>query len=354
MRAEGAEFERFLRVKEFLRDHYLRVAAENEVVGMRPVPDVDVAADRAGLHVHAVGIGPKVTNGVIQPQMAVRLYVIQKLPPGVIPRAKDIIPEEINGVPTDVIEAAPAFLSPGEGVAPAPLPGAQCTGRRQQVHTTVIGGISTGVVGGPAGTIACFCRSTRPQDGNAVLALSNSHVYVDGNKKRLVQPATGDGLSDRHFAELLRALPIRRGGVLENEVDAAVGRLKDDIPHRQEICSIGPIQGTDLPETQTLVCMHGRTTGPSQGMIDDISYDGIFGEDLSDPSTLALFVNQIRIRGTNGLFATSGDSGSLLVKKVEKQASPAIGLLFAASPDGTYGTANPIRRVLSTLEIDLL
>jgi hypothetical protein len=277
---------------------------------MRQVRNLQEAAARAGMQVHAVGIGPKITDGVVQPEtIAVRVYVIQKLPLDALP-AEAILPGEIDGVPIDVIASARAFLSPAEGLAPPPA-GAGCTGRRQAFHPTVIGGISTGVAGGA--------------------------------KK---------GPMDNPFAKLLRATTIQLGGQVANEVDAAVGQLAEGRPHRQEICSLGPIRGTDLPATQMLVQIHGRTSGPSEGIIDDISYDGLFGEDPDDPSTLALFVNQIRIRGTNGAFATGGDSGSLVIRR-EDQGSPAIGLLFASSADRTYGTANPIGKVFEALEIDL-
>jgi hypothetical protein len=304
------------------------------------------------MHVHGVGIGPKITDGVVQPEtIAVRVYVIQKLPLDALP-AEAILPGEIDGVPIDVIESAPAFLAPENQATPPPT-GADCTGRRQAFRFTVIGGISTGVAGSAKkGTIACFCRSTRVEDNGAALVLSNSHIYVDGGQQHLVQPATGDGPMDNPFAKLLRATTIQLGGQVANEVDAAVGQLAEGRPHRQEICSLGPIRGTDLPATQMLVQIHGRTSGPSEGIIDDISYDGLFGEDPDDPSTLALFVNQIRIRGTNGAFATGGDSGSLVIRR-EDQGSPAIGLLFASSADRTYGTANPIGKVFEALEIDL-
>jgi hypothetical protein len=335
MRPEGAEFERLLRVKEKLRDRFLPKAIENDVVGMSPIAPAAAAA-RAGLHVHAVGIGPKIKekDGGVTDTMAVRVYVIQKI------EDKDIIPQEsfvepeIDGVPTDVIEATPAFLSQAAS---------NCSGSNEP-QSIVIGGISTGFEGGPTGTIACFCRR---RNGQGVFVLSNRHVFVGGSDL-LVQPAN----SHHKIARLADNKPITFGGVEPNEVDAAIGRLRQGIRHRQEICTVGTFEGSDLAGTQMPVHMHGATSRHTLGVVDDISYDVVVGADGNNSSTMALFIGQIRIKATSGRFA-GGDSGSLIVTQGSTP-QKAIGLLFSASSDGTYGTANPIHRVLDELQIDLL
>src|SRR5437763_9958744 len=68
-----------------------------------------VAMSAAAGSVHAVGLGAKVVDGRDTQTVAIRIYVTQKLPRGLISIAARL-PEQIGGFPTDVIEAAPAFL----------------------------------------------------------------------------------------------------------------------------------------------------------------------------------------------------------------------------------------------------
>ena len=88
----------------------------------------------------------------------------------------------------------------------------------------------------------------------------------------------------------------------------------------------------------------GRTTQLTHGIITDcnatirVNYGG---------GRVALFSDQITIRGIGGGFSAGGDSGSL-IWTWDARRNP-VGLLFAGGGDFTF--ANKIPRVLAALDI---
>jgi hypothetical protein len=87
----------------------------------------------------------------------------------------------------------------------------------------------------------------------------------------------------------------------------------------------------------------GRTTEATLGVITGVSVSvrvsyGVAG--------VALFRDQLQIRGVGSVFSQGGDSGSLVVTAGSRQ--PA-GLLFAGGGDVTF--ANPIGAVIRALSI---
>lgn len=308
---------------------------------------VAAAVERASHNVHAVGVGKKWVAGQETPVVAVRIYVTQKLPRSLL-REQDALPVEIDGIPTDVIESPPGLVMGAQ----------QCSLDRRTRQRPVIGGISTAHFNVTAGTLACFCRSTRAgDDPDALFVLSNNHVYADVNRAAagdpLLQPGPldGGGPGDE-IADLERFVPITLGGTVPNLVDAAIGRLRPDVPFTNAVCTIGPITGTDRAVEDMAVRKHGRTTGYTEGTVTDENYDAVVGMDHHNPSLVALFRGQMRVERTSPFpaFGLGGDSGSLVVRR---DSSEAVGLYFAGPPSGTYGIANHIENVLRDLEIRL-
>jgi hypothetical protein len=90
----------------------------------------------------------------------------------------------------------------------------------------------------------------------------------------------------------------------------------------------------------------GRTTQLTHGIITDcnatirVNYGG---------GRVALFSDQITIRGIGGGFSAGGDSGSL-IWTWDARRNP-VGLLFAGGGDFTF--ANKIPRVLAALDITI-
>src|SRR5262249_48619170 len=151
---------------------------------------------------------------------------------------------------------------------------------------------------------------------------SNNHVFADVNQGHtgddLYQagPADGGTAADA-FAALTRFVKIQLGGVTPNRVDAAIGRLRPDVVHQAEGCSIGAVTGTARATEGTQVRKHGRTTGYTEGEVTDESYDALVGMDHEDPDVVALFQGQMRVERTapHPAIGLGGDSGSLVVSR---------------------------------------
>ncbi len=296
--------------------------------------------------IHAVGVGRKIVEGKPTDTLSVRVYVTRKALLRDLPPAERA-PATIDGLPTDVIEAPPAdFLS----TAPPP-----CTQTRMGPNRPLVGGISTSHVVGDTGTLAYFCRSTHAADSQVdVFLLSNAHIYANYNSAQpgdaLIQPGVTDGgTAAAKAAGFHRSVPLLFGGAL-NYVDAAIGML-DNAPYLAEICSIGPVNGVTAATEDDEVAKHGRTTGYTEGIVDDALIDFIMLP--SHSPRFIKFKDQMRIvpRPPYPLIAKGGDSGSLVVKRTGHEA---VGLLHSAAPDGSYAYANHINQVLKLLQITLM
>jgi hypothetical protein len=361
-----------LQAKEQLAAKLLLTPTRDGLIRASNARNLEAAVVDLGNNVHAVGIGRKVVAGQLTEVQSVRVYVTQKVDAALLPEALRI-PTEVDGFPTDVIESPPAFLLPAGAVdvEAATVPGVAgiaalspaavtpCSVNRQTAQRPVVPGISTALVTVTAGTLSCFCRSTRPgDDPEQVCVLSNNHVYADVNRGNvgdpLLQPGPFDGgTAADHVADLARFVPLKLGGVDQNRVDAAIGTLLPGIAFTPGVCSIGPITGTEPAAEQMRVRKHGRTTGLTEGVVTDASYTALVGMDHSDPSIVALFVDQLRIERVAPFpaFGLGGDSGSLVVHGERQNA---VGLYFAGPEDGFYGVANPIDEVLREIEIAIL
>lgn len=305
---------------------------------------VVTAVDRASRNVHAVGVGRKRVGGADTEDAAVRIYVAQKLPLTLLP-PDERLPSQIDGIPVDVVESPPALLMNATG----------CSENRKLRQRPVLGGISAAHRDVTAGTIACICHSTaKDDDPEDLFLLSNYHVFgaSSGNAgDPVLQPAPLDGgVAADQIAVLHRAVPVVPGGADRNCVDGAIARISPGVPCSPAVCTLGDITGTAVATDGTRVRKHGRTSGYTEGMVTDESYDVVVGMDLHDSSIVALFHEQLRIERVDpfAIFAMGGDSGSLVV---ESEAANAVGLYFAGPSGGAYGVANHIADVMDELRI---
>lgn len=303
-------------------------------------------------NVHAVGIGMKNVKGKATKQQCIRVHVPKKIPESQM-NPKDIVPREINGIPTDIIESAPAIFHESVNTPPPP-----CSQNKQNRQRPVIGGISVGHFNITAGTIGCFCRSTKPgDDRHATYVLSNNHILANENQAQenddIYQPGSRDGGGPADsFATLSRYVKLQLDSLDSNLVDAAIAKLKPDIDIIPEICSIGAITGTAEATLGMIVRKHGRTTGLTYGKITDlyINVNIAMGPSITSPKVT--LNDQLRIEAHEcSAIGLNGDSGSLIVKNDEAKA---VGLYFAGPTNGEYGIANRIENVLSELEIALI
>jgi hypothetical protein len=335
------------RVKEELSARLLRIAARRGV-SLYPGLTLAAAAAVAPRNLHAVGIGRKIVNGRQTNVACLRFYVLQKMSSSLI-SPKDRLPDQVDGIPTDVVESMPANVASG---APP------CSANRQAVVRPIVPGISAAHEAVGAGTIACFCRSTAPGDSREDrFVLGNNHVFANSNAgaigDALWQPGGLDGgTAANAFATLHRVAPLVIDGVTPNTVDAAIGRVRPDVVIDGAICSIGrPSRVGAVAEIK--VRKHGRTTGYTEGIITDVSLDQLVGMDHANPEARALFSGQFRVEPAGGFTVVGkfGDSGSLFVAG---DSLAAIGMLIATPPGGEYAVASPFAEIASVLQIELL
>jgi hypothetical protein len=219
-------------------------------------------------------------------------------------------------------------------------------------------GISVGHYKITAGTAGCLAFGNRAPRNARRLLLSNNHVLANSNNAvygdSIVQQGPYDG--GKHPADqiaiLERFVPINfAGGV--NYVDAATGwtwheRVRPEMVYlvsgqRRYFRISNRIVN---PTVGMLVGKSGRTTQLTSGRITDISATirVNYGS-----GRVALFQDQITIRGLSGDFSAGGDSGSV-IWTWNASRNP-VGLLFAGGGGLTF--ANKMTRVVSALDISL-
>lgn len=313
-------------------------------------------------NVVGVGVGYKTIGSRETGELCVVVMVQQKLPPAGLP-VEALVPQEVAGVPTDVIQVGylRAFQAPTDRWRPAP------------------GGVSLGHYQITAGTLGSVVYDR--QSGERLI-LSNNHVLANSNNARrgdpVLQPGPADGgqlgrdtiaLLERYdpirynsepptctvartyawvgnrFAQILRAehriQVIHSRPLVANLVDAAVARpLAQDFV-QDELLGIGPVLGVTEPVLGMGVRKSGRTTGFTTGLIQvlDATVSVNYG-----PERAATFEGQI----VSTPMSQGGDSGSLLIAS---DAPHAVGLLFAGSSQATI--FNPMQAVLERLNIEM-
>ena len=329
---------------------------------VRSVKDSHKGMLLAKANVVGVGVGEKVSHGKSTGELSVVILVRQKMPlVGLDPQA--VVPREVDGIRTDVIEVGDV--------------------RAQQARTDrwrpAPGGVSIGHYKITAGTFGCVVRDRSSGDR---LILSNNHVLANSNDASpgdpILQPGAADGGQDgpdtiarlerfcpiqfnteppscgtaQAVADFLNALAgvigsghrleaIRANPQASNNVDAAVARPLDQRDILDEILEIGVVSGTLPASLGMQVRKSGRTTGLTSGDITVL--DATISVSYGTGRT-ATFENQI----VTAPISEGGNSGSLVVAAGELKA---VGLLFAGSQQSTI--VNPIQEVLDCLDVSL-
>ncbi len=328
----------------------------------------------AHANVVATGVGYKVSNGETTDQLSIICSVIKKkssaeLGPG------DMVPQSVDGVPTDVIETGKInalAVDPKNKFRPAP------------------GGVSLGHVDITAGTLGCYVK----RNGETVI-LSNNHVIANSNDANIgdpiLQPGPVDGgrFPQEQFATLLDFIPINFPGggggggtggggdggggcgggsciggsasvinavsrvfgsknrvqtvsiqMENNLVDAAIARPLSQADVDNKILEIGLIEGSASGTLGMPIKKYGRTTEFTSASIQqiDVTVEVSYGAGL-----IAQFSDQLLA----GPMSQGGDSGSAVLS----DSNQLVGLLFAGSSSSTI--INRIENVFSALNITL-
>ena len=330
------------------------MASPEDIARRREVSRVKSSMEQELLqlpNVTGVFTGQKVTDGRDTGEVAIVVTVSEKKD---VP-AKDRIPEEINGVKTDVIEEViePKVASAVRVEDMAPMVD---TG----TYTPMQGGISIGpcrsIYMEPpdvdtagnyvfVGTLGCIVRDNATSD---LMMLSNFHVMcVDDTWSAgddIAQPSRVDGGScpGDQVGALVRAQ-------LNASVDAAVASI-DERDAECSIVEIGDVEGTGTAAVDMAVRKRGRTTELTFGRVTATDYTT--NVDYGDGLGVVRLTNQIRIErdaARSTVFGQSGDSGSVVVDEDNN----VVGLYFAGNQTGTVGVANPIAAVLSEMNVSI-
>ncbi len=309
-------------------------------------------------NVVGVAVGNKMIHGQDTNERCIVVFVERKRPEEEL-RHHDVVPKEIDGVLTDVVES-------GRFTA---IPLVQSMdGNRTHRMRPALGGVSIGHYRITAGTLGVLVR----RQGRPAI-LSNNHVLANENAGQIgdpiLQPGPVDGgrLQDA-IARLTDFVPIRfnqraMGPVAQfleravapllgafglslkrlpsgqdNLVDAAVAEPIDASLVASDILDIGRVSGTADATIGLAVRKSGRTTALTAGHVTAV--DAVVEVDYGGGKT-AIFRGQI----VSDMLSKGGDSGSLVVD----DRSRAVGLLFAGGPTTTL--INPIGAVMQFLDI---
>jgi len=253
----------------------------------------------------------KIKGGKELPKPSIRIYVTRKLPESVL-RKDEVIPKEVEGVATDVVEIGKLkkVVAYTERYRPAPC------------------GVSTSRLDeNAAGTIGWWVID---EDGNLYL-ISNNHVWAKENQGQqgdeIVQPGVLDGgTEDDVIAELHDFIPLDFSETGVNHVDVAIATPLDMSQLYVSIMELGGVTGKRDPQLNEVAVKVGRSTGRTQGeVIDDSATVSV------DYDTGTANFEDVFLVKSSEVIVQNGDSGSPVLSSDGKF----LGLLFAGNEEGT-------------------
>lgn len=322
-----------------------------------------------------VSVGAKHRAGAITGQMCIRVYVERKRSRAEIP-ADEIVPAEIDGIPTDVNVVSGAFRFQDDNSRQRPIRGGiQISNRIIDMNDTMTG---TQIARGTLGFIAIDKTDKAP------VMVSNWHVLyanfaIHGDKVYQPGPSTlaPIALADvpKKPTDDVDKIGVLRRYEISDKCDGAIAAIDvsscchccgihyaNDIPGLQ---AQDPVTHKMIPPRETIVdkatavgnmkvYKRGHKTLRTEGTVIDPNYPNF---SINEHGTHE-FTGQIAIENIAGNtvpFSMKGDSGSAIISGDNK----IVGLLFASAEDHTNPTttyrtiANHIDDVLSLLNIDI-
>ena len=283
--------------------------------------------------VHAVGVGAKQVEGRRTEDVAIAVFVEHKRPLAEVP-ANERIPEEIEGVKTDVIEMpVPQTIQ---------VPGQLFSANREDTkkYRPIRGGTQCEREGQGQGTFGCLF--TMPSDPKTVIAATCHHVIYDNcsdkaNKEQVGQ-AEGSTSSSNCCTDVVGTV---LAAVCDSEVDIALVKLNAGEEWLAEVQEVGPIAATHFVETAEAnppnaypVQKRGRTTSRTGGVIAHTAVSGT----INNPGggVHRTYTNGMRIQPNLDPehpsamvdFSLGGDSGAAVLN----ESGYVVGILFGGSP----------------------
>ena len=272
----------------------------------------------------SVAVGLREKNGVLTDEICFKVYVDQKKKKKDL-AAGELVPKEVNGIKTDVIELGDIKKEADESEYRPLLGGIQIQSEK-----------SNG-----AGTLGCLAKDNA---GNKTVILSNRHVLMDSGEAEGDLVGQPGSPCDSCCCECCYVAKIVRGTAKsDTEVDGAIAILAngEELNYVNEVLGIGPISGTGLAVVGDILRKRGRTTQLTVGKVSaankSFSMDGVN------------YVNQIEVtpEPPHPSFSKPGDSGSVYINDMNQ----VVGLHFAGN--GTTSNGNHIAKVLTKLNISI-
>ncbi len=289
--------------------------------------------------VTAIDLGFKWSSGKMTTQLSIRVHVARKKQKTELSRA-ELFPEEVDGVPVDVIQAtyAPQALTNAR-------PEAAVEGRGKRFEVIPLG-TSVGCKYSTAGTLGAKVIDA---DSGDEMILSNWHVLAGRRNVEagisIWQPGWIDGGTNETntIARLSR-------WVL-GPYDAAVARLTG----AREVLTTTPegrkIVESTAPRLGMKVWKSGRSTGYTEGFIDGILMKVPLDYREAGTHLLEQVFRIVPRAGSGpGEISFGGDSGSMWV---DESSGKAVGLHFAGEIGDTpeHALAHDITRVIDRLNV---
>ncbi|WP_026478699.1 chymotrypsin family serine protease [Alkaliphilus transvaalensis] len=302
----------------------------------------------------SVGIGYKSVNKKDTKQLAIVVGVEKKLTRTEVDQ-QGMIPEYLDGIPTDVVEIGKIILGDSNKRAiEDQSTDMEVTDIRKSKVRPAPPGVSISHFRVSSGTFGAVVKGSFP---GGIAILSNNHVIANNTNGLDTRAAIGDiilqpgwlygGRDNEVIARLAAFSPIlwipseKYGpGVPINLIDAALAIPLKPFLVTDLILGLGPVLGV----TDAVIGMHvfksGASTGVTDGYIRQVHAFVVVRSRLDETIT-ALFDDQI----ISERISRPGDSGSLVLDSFGR----AVGLIFAASENQSF--FNPIKYVLKTFNV---
>ncbi len=321
----------------------LTVGPEGEAVPERLGTAAAVVRDRAAPWmaepgIQGFGIGPKVKDARVLPELVLKVYVDSKKPVGLLRQAapKEVkLPGTAGKVHTDV-----------EAIGKV----------EREANTTrvrpAVPGFGVGHPNITVGTFGCLVRK-RGQP-NTLYVLSNTHVLADEGLAAVNDPILQPGRFDGGAApadvlgKLVQWVPFTFSASTfpAGNVDAAIAEVKKS-QVTSLIRKIGVPKGvSSVRRIDMKVQKTGRTTDYTIGVIRDVNYR--FALDYPQPGGGGPARVGFRDQVLCTRYTAGGDSGSAVLNMSGK----VVGLHFAGSPSSSI--FHPIQAVLAALDLEVV
>jgi endonuclease G len=274
-------------------------------------------------------------------QLAVRVHVVKKKREIEL-SAGELFPQEIQGIPVDVIEAsyAPQALASSR-------PEAAIEGRGRRFDVVPLG-VSIGCRYSTAGTLGAKVVDRK---SGQEMVLSNWHVLVGRRDAETGLPAWQPGWVDGGTHEANTIARLTRS--MLGPYDAAVARLTGEREVTSRTLEGRAIDDITEPRLGMQVWKSGRSSGYTEGFIDGIKMTVPLSYAAAGVHILRRVFRIVPVPGGRYQeISIGGDSGSVWVDEVSGKA---VGLHFAGEIGDTpeHALAHDIEPVLEALDVRL-